>query len=100
MGSEIVPGFGVLFLISEYRSFLIDQISEIIFLIPFSFVSLRKIDFKSVPFVAKRQVYNLPSAEILARVQSPQNGWVTDDMKPISKPFPPSTLHLLATSPR
>lgn len=98
-GSTIVPGLGVLLLSSEYLSSLDFQISEITSWIVFLFSSSLIIDFRSVPFDAKRQVNIRPSAEILARVQSPQNGWDTDEMKPISKPFFPSIIHRLATSP-
>ena len=34
----------------------------------------------------KRQVYSCPSGESRARVQSPQKGWVTEAITPISPP--------------
>jgi hypothetical protein len=46
----------------------------------------------------KRHVYSLPSAEIRARVQSPQNGRVTEAMTPIY-PAPSRYRQRSATSP-
>ena len=39
---------------------------------------------RSCPFEANRQVNSLPSAEMRARVQLPQNGSVTLEIAPIS----------------
>ena len=51
---------------------------------------------RSVPLLEKRQVKSLPSAESLARVQSPQKGSVTLEITPTSPPF--GNLYRLATS--
>ena len=48
--------------------------------------SERRTARRSWPSTANRHVYSLPSAEIRARVQSRQNGWVTDEMTPNSPP--------------
>ena len=46
---------------------------------------------RSVPWLANRQVYSLPSVESLALVQSPQKGLVTEAIVPIS-PVPSTYL--------
>ena len=51
---------------------------------------------RSSPLFEKRHVKSLPSEEILALVQSPQNGSVTLEMIPTSPPL--GNLYLLATS--
>ena len=42
---------------------------------------------RSVPAAANRHVYSSPSGERRARVQSPQNGWLIEAIKPTS-PWP------------
>ena len=55
-------------------------------------------DFISAPVEANKQLYNLQSEDNRALVQPPQNGLVTEEIKPISVPKS-SKIYLEATSP-
>ena len=68
---------------SEYRSARRCHIAAIAAVRSPPFVSWISA-LRSCPPEAKRQVKRRPSAEILARTQSPQNGSLTDEIKPIS----------------
>jgi len=67
-------------LVSEYRSARFIHSPDTTSSRVSSLAPARSTWRRSVPRVANRQVWTTPSAERRARVQSAQNGWVTEAM--------------------
>ena len=78
--------------VSEYRSFLLCHVLQIISTSSRSEAPSLIGPLRSVPFVPNRQVYKLPSGERRSLVHAPQNGFVTEEIMPIS-PGPFVNIH-------